>query len=374
MSRSLPTHAPALRSSAGALIGCVRHGSVSRACALLVAILLFAGRPAVAQDEPQAGSRDSRELFTPATEAAISAGLNWLAGQQQSDGSFGTVTSYRSNPGVVGLCGLAFLASGSIPGRGDYGEHLNRSIDFVIACRPSGYIVEEDWKYYHGPMYGHGFATLFLAEVYGMDPRDTVRDVLQRAVQLIVECQNDQGGWRYTPESTEADISVTVCLAMALRAARNAGIAVPKETIDRCVAYIETSPNADGGFRYRLLEAAESKFPRSAAALVALYTSGIHDGPVVDRGLEYLMGFLPGDSESRNQEYYFYGQYYAAQAAWHAGGDHWRIWFPQARDELIALQLREGRWADPWIGDEFATAMALIVLQIPNSYLPILER
>jgi hypothetical protein len=207
-----------------------------------------------------------------------------------------------------------------------------------------------------------------------MEPSDSVREVLQRAVQLIVESQNDQGGWRYTPESDEADISVTVCQAMALRAARNAGIAVPKETIDRCVSYIESSQNADGGFRYRLLEAAESKFPRSAAAVVALYTSGVNEGPVIDRGLAYLMGFLPGDSRSRNQEYYYYGQYYAAQALWHAGGDRWRTWFPRIRDELIGLQLREGRWADPWIGDEYATAMALIVLQIPNGYLPIFER
>jgi prenyltransferase beta subunit len=328
-----------------------------------------------AQSDVQSGSRDSRELFTHATEASINAGLAWLASEQQEDGSFGTVTRYRSNPGVVGLCGLALLSSGSTPGRGAYGANLNQAIDFIISCaRPSGYIVEEDWKYYHGPMYGHGFATLFLAEVYGMDPRENVREVLERAVRLIISSQNEQGGWRYTPESREADISVTVCQAMALRAARNAGIAVPKETIDRCVEYIEQSQNADGGFRYRLLEAAESKFPRSAAALVALYTSGVHEGPVVERGLDYLMEFVPGDAQSRNQEYYFYGQYYAAQAVWHAGGDQWRIWYPQIRDELIELQLREGRWSDPWIGDEYATAMALIVLQVPNGYLPIFER
>jgi len=345
-----------------------------RVCLVLGLICLFPD-PAVAQQEPQAASRDSRDLFTPEAEAAIASGMNWLAGQQQADGSFGIATRYRANPGVVGLCGLALLSSGSTPGRGEYGEHLTRAVDFVLSCaRPSGYIVEEDWKYYHGPMYGHGFATLFLSEVYGMDPRDDVRDVLHRAVKLIVDTQNDQGGWRYTPESREADISVTVSQAMALRAAHNAGIAVAKETIDRCVAYIESSQNSDGGFRYRLLEAAESKFPRSAAALVALYTSGVHEGPVIDRGLDYLMTFTPGNSQSRNQEYYFYGQYYAVQAVWHAGGDYWRLWYPLVRDELITLQLREGRWTDPWIGDEYATAMALIVLQLPNSYLPIFER
>ncbi|MEX0585724.1 MAG: prenyltransferase/squalene oxidase repeat-containing protein, partial [Pirellulales bacterium] len=310
----------------------------------LLLLVVATGMPVAGQSREQSASRDTRKLYSAATDAAIEAGLDWLASQQQFDGSFGLAARYRANPGVVGLCGLAFMSSGATPGRGPYGEHLNNAVRFVVSCaRPSGYIVEEDWKYYHGPMYGHGFATLFLAEVYGMEPEDSVRDVLQRAVQLIVESQNDQGGWRYTPESAEADISVTVCQAMALRAARNAGIAVPKETIDRCVAYIESSQNSDGGFRYRLLEAAESKFPRSAAALVALYTSGVHEGPVIDRGLNYVMDFLPGDSRSRNQEYYYYGQYYAAQAAWHAGGDRWQDWFPRARDELIGLQLREGR-------------------------------
>ena len=84
-----------------------------------------------------------------------------------------------------------------------------------------------------GPMYEHGFATLFLAEVYGMSPRDDMRDKLARAVDLIVRTQNAEGGWRYQPRREDADISVTICQVMALRAARNAGLKVPNETVDR---------------------------------------------------------------------------------------------------------------------------------------------
>ena len=73
-------------------------------------------------------------------------------------------------------------------------------------------------------MYGHGFATLFLAEVYGMHPDPDLRQKLVKAVKLIINTQNDEGGWRYQPERREADISVTICQVMALRAARNAGI------------------------------------------------------------------------------------------------------------------------------------------------------
>src|SRR5690606_24938246 len=118
-------------------------------------------------------------------------------------------------------------------------------------------------------------------------------EVLRRATQLIIDTQHEQGGWRYNPQPEIPDISVTVCQVMALRAARNCGIAVPKETIQRSIDYVRRSQNNDGGFKYQLLRSAESKFPRSAAALVALYTSGVHEGDVVDRGLEYMMQFQP---------------------------------------------------------------------------------
>ena len=101
-------------------------------------------------------------------------------------------------------------------------------------------------------MYGHGFATLFLAECYGMSPRPELREKLDKAVKLIVNTQNKEGGWRYQPQREDADISVTVCQVMALRAARNAGLYVPKETIDRSIDYVKRSQNADGGFMYML--------------------------------------------------------------------------------------------------------------------------
>jgi hypothetical protein len=161
---------------------------------------------------------------------------------------------------------------------------------------------------------------------------------------------------------------------MALRAARNAGIATPKETIDRCVAYIRGCQNPDGGFRYRLYDPADSRMPLTAASLVALYTSGVHEGPELDRGRAFLRKRIPGSPFTRDREYYFYGQYYAAQAAWQAGGDFWTDWYPAVRDDLIAQQLFEGSWSDPGSGKEYQTAMALIVLQAPNAFLPILQR
>jgi hypothetical protein len=45
-----------------------------------------------------------------------------------------------------------------------------------------------------GPMYSHGFGTLFLAEAYGMSHRPELRERLHKAVRLIVDTQNAEGG------------------------------------------------------------------------------------------------------------------------------------------------------------------------------------
>ena len=313
-------------------------------------------------------------LIDARTTQAVQTGLTWLATRQQPDGTFGT-SAYRRNPAVVSFCATALLSSGSTPGRGPYGVHLQRSIEQIISCaQPDGYLIDPEANYYHAPMYGHGFGTLFLGEVYGLSPRDEVGDVLRRAVKLIVATQNAEGGWRYAPEPKEADVSVTACMATALRSARNAGISVPKETIDHCIEYLKRCQTVDGGFRYRSLEAAESAFPRSAAAVVALSACGVTDGETLENGRRYCADYLTGVAFRRDPEHLFYGCYYAAGAAKFAGNEQWRRHFPLIRDRLLERQTREGYWVDDAVGKEYATALALIVLQLPGEALPIFQR
>ena len=353
-----------------------RRSFLSSAVALTTACSL-------ARSDDGSPSTDSRDLVTQESELAVRTGLEWLARRQNEEtGSFGARFSFREyqqNPAVNGLCGLALLASGSQPGRGPYGQQIDRVTDFILSlATPNGFIVEPDASYYEAPMYGHGFATLFLAEVYGTTPRKDIREVLHRAVQLIVSTQSSEGrgagGWRYAPRPEPADISVTAAQVMALRAAHNAGIAVPRETIDRCIRYIEQSQNPDGGFRYQLLTALDSRFPRSAAALTALHNCGIHDGPVIEKGRAYLRQFRPDQLGIRERGYYFYAHYYAVQAAWFAGDEIWQEWYPAIRDDLLTQQLSNGSWTEQSIGAEYATAMSLLVLQITNNYLPIFQR
>jgi prenyltransferase beta subunit len=310
-------------------------------------------------------------LMKPETKNAIKAGLEYLKTLQNEDGSFGGA-GYSRNVAVCGLAGMAFMANGSTPGRGPYGEQVNRCVRYLLNhARDSGFIIAPDYAS-HGPMYGHGFATLFLAEVYGMYPDSEVRDKLTAAVKLILNTQNEEGGWRYEPKRQEADVSVTICQIMALRAARNAGIFVPNETVDRCVDYIKRSQNPDGGFMYMLSQPGLSQFPRSAAGVVALYSAGIYEGEEIDKGLEYLLQNAPHTNAFNRESHFFYGHYYAVQAMWQAGGQRWRQWYPAIHDVLLARQKEDGSWFDP-IGPEYGTAMACIILQMPNNYLPIFQ-
>ena len=181
----------------------------------------FAGASAQGRATPSSSEAAGVAMMGPA-QASIDRGLAYLVTRQQEDGSLST-GGYGRNAAVVALSGMAWLASGSTPERGPYGQQVSRATDYLLDhTTDSGFITVEDAES-HGPMYGHGFATLFLAEVYGMSPRDDLRDKLQKAIELIVRTQNAEGGWRYQPRKEDADISVTICQVMALRAAAKCG-------------------------------------------------------------------------------------------------------------------------------------------------------
>ena len=339
--------------------------STRGAAAILLAACLVTHPSSQASDPPAAA-----ELITPEAEQAIERGLAFLAAEQNQDGSFGA-GRYRGNAAVSALAGIAFLAAGNTPGRGPYGQAVDHCLDYLLGhVEPSGLIVDPA-SVSRGPMYGHGFATLFLAQCYGMSRQPELREKLTRAVNLIVQTQNDEGGWRYFARRDDADLSVTVCQVMALRAARDAGLHVPKETIDLAVAYVKRCQNEDGGFMYTLQGREPSEFARSAAGVVTLQSAGIYRGPKLEKAVRYLERFRPGKVQQRPR-FYYYGHYYAVQAMWHTGDGHWQAWYPAVRDEIVAQQ-QDDRWLSDY-GPEYATAMACIILQLPNDCLPIFQK
>ena len=133
-----------------------------------------------------------------------------------------------------GWTGMALLSSGSTPTQGPYARNVSSALTFLLkSARRDGLIAQLEEEGHC--MHGHGFAILFLAQCYGMEEdtrrRAEIRLVLQRAVQLTARSQSARGGWLYTPDSGGDEGSVTVTQVQALRACRNAGIAVPKRVI-----------------------------------------------------------------------------------------------------------------------------------------------
>jgi hypothetical protein len=59
---------------------------------------------------------------------------------------------------------------------------------------------------------------------------------------------------------------------------------------------------------------------------------------------------------------------------WLEGKEAWAEWYPAIRKELVVKQSASGFWTDSGVCNEYGTAMALIILQIPNDYLPIFQR
>ena len=310
--------------------------------------------------------------------------------------------------GVSALAGTAFLAAGSVPGRGPYAKQVERCLEFILASqnKKDGFLGKNDTR-----MYSHAFATMFLAEVYGTarDPDDRLKKALQHAVEFTWKNQNQQGGWRYAPLSEDSDMSITVCQVVALRAAKNKGISVPKESIDAAVDYVLRSAVTrddvrhdfePGAFLYqyesknRQAEAmTRTSFALTAAGLTTLYGAGVYtdddirsfcrnrklslrEMPSFKNMLEYVHKHYEDTgvrSGYRDHYFFYYGNYYAVQAMYIAGDPYWSRYYARLRDDVVRRQQKDGSWQSN-VGDAFSTAVSTIILEVPNNYLPIFQR
>ncbi len=310
-----------------------------------------------------------------AAEKAIRRGLQFLQRKQGADGSWRTNGGYGTYPtAMTALAGTALLASGSTPTRGRYWQTVRRATDHLLrAAQPDGLITSPREEAV--PMYGHGFATLFLAEVYGMEEDDRrlqqIQKSLHRAVTLTAQSQSDRGGWIYTPDSTRDEGSVTVTQIQALRACRNAGISVSPKTIARGVGYIKQSANPDGGIRYEAGAQGPSQPAITAAAVAVLYNAGRYDDPMAEKALKFARRLLPINGSNN---YHYYAHLYLAQALFQRGGKDWDDYYLEMSNWLVGQQSQDGSWQGDHVGTTYGTAVALIILQLPYAYLPIYQR
>jgi prenyltransferase beta subunit len=318
--------------------------------------------------------------ITPATLKAVRAGLDYLARTQDADGSWHGDQGGDAYPvAVTGLAGTALLANGNSPTRGRYAPQVEKAIQYLVSCSTANGMITGPAQESGRPMHGHGFALLFLATAYGTETkpaqREKTKQVIEKAVRLTAEGQSGDGGWTYIPGAGDEG-SVTVTQVQALRAAHNAGLAVPRGTIAEAVQYIERCSTSDGGISYSLRSGGGARLPISAAAVATLYNAGQYDAPVANRCLEYVWRHFENSKNwSKGSGHDFYCQLYAAQAFYLAGDKYWDVYFPPARDQLIASQDKgDGSWTGDGIGKAYGTAIALIILQLPYKYLPVYQR
>ncbi len=341
---------------------------------LIATILVSLGSPALGQ-----GAARRPDMITPQAEQAIQKGLAHLAKTQAKDGSWRSGSAYESYPcAMTSLAGLALMAGGHTPVEGEYAAHVRKAVDYVLSCsQPTGLICRPSEE--QRPMYGHGFAMLFLGQAYGMERSPSrqarIKRVLERAVRLTGASQSTYGGWLYTPESGGDEGSVTVTQIQGLRSIRNAGIKVPKSVIDRACKYVENSANPDGGIRYTARGGGSSRPPITAAAVAVMYNAGQYENPVAEKSLEYIKNLGKGGSWSRMYGgHKYYAMLYTSQAMYLSSEENWKWFFPSAREDLLREQSSDGSWQGDRVGTTYGTSIALLILQLPYGYLPILQR
>lgn len=341
-------------------------------CAAAASVLGLAGR---------ASADEIRSPLEREIDAGILRALGWLASEQQPSGAW-TTNDFGESTATTALAIMALMAGGHVPDEGPYGQRMTRGIGWLLSQQQAnGLLVGRERS--HGPMYSHGIATLMLAEVVGMvspAQADLCREVLQKAVKLIVNAQNHRkppehdGGWRYQPTSSDADLSVTAWQLLALRAAKDIGCDVPVENIDRAIAYVRRlHVKHDGGFGYMVGHG--STITRAGTGIVALEVCGEHR---TDETLSAAKLILSRPL-TKGEHYFYYGVYYCTVGMFKVGGEEWQ----RSRESLyritLDLQNPAGYWnpedgTERQAGKVYSTSLAVLALAIEYGYLPIYQR
>lgn len=338
--------------------------------------------------------------ITPESEQALADGLKWLARNQGPEGN------WTSNDlGLVSTGALAFLAAGHTPGRGQYGEALQRALDYVLGnCEPSGLLNIADER---RGMYNHGLSAFVLGQAYGTTADRRLGPVLDRALRLIAQTQAADGGWDYVArrQSRGHDLSLAVMQALALRSAVDSGLEVPPEVVELAIQSVhqhytpkdcpykadeEEQKKHPGQFTYSK-GGGNATIAMAAAGVVCLQEFGQYGDWRIDKSMDVICDDIrkkvnPEQARKGHRAPYdAYTLYYVGQALYQVGGQRWREYYPPLRDSLVASQVkdpqrpdRDGMWqaggrVSGRPGELYMTSVACFVLAIPNRYLPILQ-
>lgn len=376
---------------------------MSRTIIAVVACVGLLAFPVRAANDP--ATRKIMAKYQPVIEK----GLRWLARQQFRDGHWEALNG-QYPVAMTALSGLALLAEGSTPHQGRYAKNIDNAVDYLISRAQKNGLIgrpgdpREQQRY----MYGHGFSILFLSLVYGEETderrRKELEEVLKRAVIFTGRAQTRLGGWGYVSALDNADFdegSVTITQVQALRAAKNAGIPVPKEIIDKAHTYLKRStmvyrssnrPEAvQAGVIYSLRQGGGNiRPPLTAAAIACLFNAGEYKNPLAIQWLNYCQHHIPINKLGQDSfGHWEYTHFYYSQVLYILGEDRHRELRPDLpEDELLkwskyreitydyiaSRQNDDGSWTQGYIGPVYTTALHLVILQLDKANLPILAR
>lgn len=313
-------------------------------------------------------------------DLAIERGLDYLLMAQQDDGSF--KCRHGDTTALPSLAAMACMATGHVPGDAKYGKIIERSLDYILANHtPEGYFGEKG----NGKMYAHSISTLLLTEVSGMVSKERqaqIDAILPHAIKLILNAQNikknqwNDGGWRYTPDTPESDTSCSGWALMALRSARLNGAQIPPSAISRAVKYMHNHHDKNlGSFGYQ--NGTQNAVTLSGAGILCLELCGRHEDPDSMSAAKYLMGiYRDPEKGMQNQEYRFYGMYYASQGLFQIGGENWKEFSDWMYSTWVPMQRSDGSWNGRGGEDSpvYATAMMILAFAVPYRQLPVYQR
>lgn len=336
----------------------------------------FAGRRG-----PHRGRGALERGGSAASEEAVERGLAWLARHQAADGSWrfdlsgcqcdggcrdpGTVSSTTASTGIALL---PFLGAGHTQVDGAYRDTVTRGLYYLMSRMqptPRGGDLGE------GTMYGHGVATLALAEALGMTEDPALAPYVRDAVRFIETAQDlHGGGWRYLP-GQPGDTTVTAWQLAALKSAGMAGVAIPSPTLDGVVRFLDRVQVRRGeAYGY---QAPQARPCTSAIGLLCRLYTGWRNEAAIDRGLTALAKGGPAPDA-------IYLNFYLSQALLQRDHPLWQRWNDRNRDQLVARQAAHGHEAGSWFladhdtapGGRLAhTALAVLTLEVYYRLLPI---
>jgi len=327
----------------------------------------------------------TREGGTTQTDAAVALGLQWIARQQNGDGSW----SFSNEKAGTALALMAFLGAGQTHQVGKYKDQVAHGVKFLLSQQ------QDDGNLGRGGnnwiMYTHGQGAIALCELFAMTGEESLREPAQRAIDFIVKAQYTDGGWRYDPNTPNAqgDTSVVGWQLMALVSARHAQLDVPDYTLNRIEDFLETvqrstdetGQQAAVGSRYAYKRGDAATAPMTAEALLCCQYLGWPDThPAFRSAASYFVEQHP----PRQDHLEFYYWYYATQVLHHLGGPQWEAWNEQMREALVHTQQLEGADAGSWhhrggeghndAGPLYATALATCILEVYYRHLPIYRK